>query len=731
MYNSDFPISTQSEDALGRASYARNLARTITKYGIVDSLCIGLLGPWGCGKTSILNMMIEEIEEIDREANSLLVIRFEPWNFTSTDQLLNQFFMVLANELMSGEDKKKNTIGEAIAEYGDTFDALGSIPLLGSALASLAKAGAKLASDKLNTGTSRKGIQEQKKVVERLLRDFDKKLLIVIDDIDRLNNEQIRQIFQLVTAVARFPNTIYLLVFDRGVVVRALEKVQEGNGNAYLEKVIQVPLSIPEISREKREQVLFARLDEIVSAYDMRLETSHWQRVFLACVRPYIANLREVNRLTNLLQFKLASISQEVNFADVVALTILEIILPEVYEWIKHNKSVLTGMWEYGSTTYGWDAKEQTIYQASREELKELLAKGGVKHSTDENINRLCGCIKTLFPYWSQKSVQQYALDELRSENRVAHPDKFDRYFNLDINEIVLRRGDIETALNILSMIELGAFMKELDVRGKLDEFLSEMEAHRSQISSDRAKVLIQTLLQYGDQFVSRSSRYMFGISVSDIAKELVRSIMAAHNQENWGEYLGELIEDADWDMLKGISHILHVMILAYGRYFSETPRHEYERVLSKAEVEALEIAYVNKLKENIDKYDILSYPDSRIPFLLLQCIDKEYADQFLANALKDPVNVIKYLAVSVTKWTGSAITYELSNKYLEHTDDDVVRFAIETCVENERLLKLTEYEQASAAAYYLLKVKSAESERRERAMEGDVKALLASWIKA
>ena len=90
MYNSDFPISTQSEDALGRASYARNLARTITKYGIADSLCIGLLGPWGCGKTSILNMMIEEIKEIDREANSLLVIRFEPWNFTSTDQLLNR-----------------------------------------------------------------------------------------------------------------------------------------------------------------------------------------------------------------------------------------------------------------------------------------------------------------------------------------------------------------------------------------------------------------------------------------------------------------------------------------------------------------------------------------------------------------------------------------------------------------------------------------------------------------
>lgn len=42
IYNSDTPISTQAADVLGRASYACNLAQTITKYGIVDSLCIGL-----------------------------------------------------------------------------------------------------------------------------------------------------------------------------------------------------------------------------------------------------------------------------------------------------------------------------------------------------------------------------------------------------------------------------------------------------------------------------------------------------------------------------------------------------------------------------------------------------------------------------------------------------------------------------------------------------------------
>jgi len=727
VYNSDIPISTQADDILGRASYARNLAQTITKYGIVDSLCIGLLGPWGCGKTSVLNMMLEEIERLDRDANTLSVIRFEPWNFTTTDQLLNQFFMLLANKLMSSKDKNINVIGTAIAEYGDAFDALGIIPVWGNTLAGLSKTGARFLAGKLNKGTARKGIQEQKKVVEQLLRKFDKKLLIVIDDIDRLSNDQIRQVFQLVTAVAKFPNTIYLLAFDREVVVKALEKIQEGNGNAYLEKVIQVPISVPEISRNKREQVLFSRLDDIVKAYEMRFDTSYGQRAFSACIRPYITSIREVNRLSNLLQFKLASISQEVNFVDMVSLTTLEIVFPEVYEWIKHNKSLLTGMWEYGTTPYSWDAKEQAIYQESRDELQNIIAKCGYG-STQEQINRLCSCIKTLFPNWSQKSVPHYALDELRGTNRVAHPEKFDRYFNPDINEIVLRQGDIDVAINSMTVTELGTYMHELDTQGKIDEFFSEIEARRQNITVERCRTLIHALLQYGDQFVSRSSKYMFGIQASDLASRLVRSIMATHNEENWKEYLADLIKSADWNMLKGISHILHVMILAYGRYFCESPQHEYERILTEEDVEALEIVYVNKIKMNIDAYDILSYPNARIPFLLLQCIDKEYADKYLKDALCEPINVIKYLALSVTKWTGSATTYELHDKYLENVDDDAVKSAIETCVRNKLLFDLTEYEQASAATYYLFKVSCVELTERNRATEKDVNELIEKW---
>ena len=220
----------------------------------------------------------------------------------------------------------------------------------------------------------------------------------------------------------------------------------------------------------------------------------------------------------------------------------------------------------------------------------------------------------------------------------------------------------------------------------------------------------------------------MFGIKVSELADDLVRKIMATHNKESWGEYLAELIKDADWNMLKGIARVMHTMMLAYGRHISENPRYEYERILSEDELEVLETLYVEKVKDNIDCYNILSYPDARIPFFLLQCLDKEYTDKFLVNALRDPLNVLRYLAVSVIKWTGSSITYELKNEYLEHMDDIAVREAIVNSVENRSLFKLTEYEQEATAAYYLLKVKCIENEKPERATEKDIHDLIRSW---
>ena len=86
MINADLPITNSSEDILNRGSFARSLAETITKQSFPASFTIGLYGAWGSGKTSLLNMILEDIKNND---NTAVILRFNPWLCADPKQLIN------------------------------------------------------------------------------------------------------------------------------------------------------------------------------------------------------------------------------------------------------------------------------------------------------------------------------------------------------------------------------------------------------------------------------------------------------------------------------------------------------------------------------------------------------------------------------------------------------------------------------------------------------------------
>lgn len=71
MLSSDLPIAKLEEDELNRGSFAESLAKTLVQYSFPSSLTIGLYGEWGSGKTSLLNMVFENVEQIFRLINGL------------------------------------------------------------------------------------------------------------------------------------------------------------------------------------------------------------------------------------------------------------------------------------------------------------------------------------------------------------------------------------------------------------------------------------------------------------------------------------------------------------------------------------------------------------------------------------------------------------------------------------------------------------------------------------
>lgn len=96
MFNSDKPISNENEDELNRMPFVKRLSKSICNYNSQDCLVIGLMGEWGCGKTSILNLTFSEIK---KEKDNWIFIDFNPWYFSNQDNLILQFFNRLLNEL--------------------------------------------------------------------------------------------------------------------------------------------------------------------------------------------------------------------------------------------------------------------------------------------------------------------------------------------------------------------------------------------------------------------------------------------------------------------------------------------------------------------------------------------------------------------------------------------------------------------------------------------------------
>ena len=95
MFYSDRPINSGNEDKLNRKGFARLLARTLVNLDSKDTFTVGLFGKWGCGKTSLVNMTLEEIENIQAEdelKKEIIIVHFEPWNFTDTNPMVTIIF---------------------------------------------------------------------------------------------------------------------------------------------------------------------------------------------------------------------------------------------------------------------------------------------------------------------------------------------------------------------------------------------------------------------------------------------------------------------------------------------------------------------------------------------------------------------------------------------------------------------------------------------------------------
>jgi hypothetical protein len=234
---SDEPITRRSEDRLNRARLAEAIAEQVLHSPRGQGFVIALNGPWGSGKTSVLNMIEESVEE----ASATVVLRFNPWLFSGTEQLVGRFLQELSAQLGEkadeGGDERLRKLGERLAGYGDVLVPLGWVPLLGpwlSRAGALAVAFGRRPKEKPQPSA----LAEQRQI-RAALEELGRRILVIVDDLDRIEPDQIRDVVRLIKLVADFPNVTYLVAYDAEKVAAALaDDVQ--TGREYLEKIRRV-----------------------------------------------------------------------------------------------------------------------------------------------------------------------------------------------------------------------------------------------------------------------------------------------------------------------------------------------------------------------------------------------------------------------------------------------------------------------------------------------------------
>lgn len=502
MFSPDQPIQHSKDDELNRTSFAHSFAEAIINYKEKESLVLGLFGAWGSGKTSILNLALEHIASCSQEKSEEekpIIVRFNPWNYSEQNQLFFQFFRELSVTLKRTDYASgAKVIGKKIETYSRLFDPLVLIPTAGPIFIILSMLLRSFGSVIRGWGEVKsKDLETLRNELNELLDKQKNKIIIVIDDIDRLSDIEIRQVFQLIKSVGDFHNTVYILTFDKNVVVTALNKLQEEQGLEYLEKVIQVPFEVPLISKRQVERLLQSELDELIRELPQeKLDPIRWGNVYYGALRHFFANIRDVKRYINYLKFGFNLVKEELNVVDFLAVTAIQVFIPATYYGVRDNKDLFSGIFE----SSGGD--NELIKGQARKRCDEII-----NSSTIYPQEKLKELLTMLFPkleaVYSNNYYGYEFLGEWRGEHRVCSPDIFDTFFRLSIQEGDISRKEIEAILSLA--INPNAFSEallKLNEEGKIVLFLERLEDYtRSQIPLENVEPIITALMDIGDLF--------------------------------------------------------------------------------------------------------------------------------------------------------------------------------------------------------------------------------------
>ena len=490
-YLNDSPIESIDDDLYGIAPFAKSLTKSILNIQNPHGTTIAINGPWGSGKSSAVNLIRSELAK--NNSDKLVVSDFKCWWYKGEEALALAFLQNLNAVLSDTFGRKvKNLVpnlGRKLLQGGPVLGSAAAMTVgaatVANPLAALAGATVGFAKNFFPEGDT---LEKTFQKLAKILKDENRRFLIIIDDIDRLTPDEALAIFRLVKSVGQLPNVMYLLVFDRQLAEKAVADRYPSEGPHFLDKIIQAGFELPPPLQSDLNESVWQSIEQTCGAH-LDQQPTHVMNMFYDAVVPYMTTPRHVVRFQNAISVTWPAIAGEVNVGDFLALETIRLYEPSLYQAIRSQKSALCGVRKDRGQV------EDNRFDVFLQDVKEA------NHPIAKKI------LERLFPRIRSMGYDYGFLRKWDAERLVCIEAHFDTYFRLSLSETALSTQRIKELVNRAADIDFiqNAFREAAQVSrnsGKtmVPVFLDELNTHATRIEKDEVEPLLTALFAIHDE---------------------------------------------------------------------------------------------------------------------------------------------------------------------------------------------------------------------------------------
>lgn len=550
LYIYDSAINDSKDDILNYSSKAKSAAQDILKFDISEhSWSIGVTGKWGAGKTSYINLILKNLPTHDFE-----IIKFSPRS---------------SKDVTTIQEDALNLLSEKLGVYH-----LGLSSLFRDYIYALQLIDSNGWVNKIFSSLHNLSIQNKKGILVEALKHLPKKVIFVIDDFDRLTQNEIMEILKLLDNNANFPNIIYITAYDKQYVQQQFKDYNHyPSDSCFVDKFFNVEWNIPLRDYYGIYNYIISRLRAIVDTTQFGYDISEINTKGFYCniFQKYIPTMRDAKRLINLFQSDYQMVNGEVDVIDFLLLTIIK------YRYRDEYTALFRLEYVEDSSDHTFQYKKDAQNIASKELIELLFRARGV----GDRPRRI----------YQKESFYNYFIDHINNKLRLP---QLSALFSMDTNQID---------------VIIKEWSSDKDAMSELFDYIN-TKVHRITSVKELFKYLDIVLLNngYSNLSTSRVLAKQITITTGILNDYSNKFPITEYNQDILHDYLVKYFNKER--LLLGDISLLRDMLLA-----TEEQQNKL-LLLTESEVKEIIINHFNKYAAETDIFDKYGID------LLYACID-------------------------------------------------------------------------------------------------------------